>query len=118
MEFGPEILGHNGVYFATTNNSYDQCLRESGEDGLLALFQETVWRKTNWSVRRSRRPSHLPTCEQAEVLYPERLGVEYLRRVYVADEELYDVVGGWCREFDFPHVEVLQSGAKFGGCPN
>ena len=118
LEFDSEILTHDGVYFATTNNSYGQCLRGADGEGLTALFQERVWRKADWSVRRYGRPTHLPTCEQAEVLYPERLRGQHLRRVYVADEEHYDVVGGWLREFDFPDVEVLHSSDKFGGSPN
>lgn len=118
LEFDPEILTHDGVYFATTNNSYEQCVRGSGDAGLMALFKETVSRKVGWSVSRGGRPAHLPTCEQAEALYPKRLGFEFLRRVYVDNEERYDIVGGWLKEFDFPNVEVLWSNEKFKGCPN
>ena len=118
MEFDAKIITHDGVYFATTNNSYDRCIRGAGVEGLDALFVERVWRKADWSVGRRSRASYLPTCEQAEVLYPKRVGVEHLRRVYVAEEEHHDIVGGWLKEFNCPGVEVLRSGEKFGGCPN
>ena len=118
LEFDPQIMEHDGVYFATTNNSYDQCSRGAGEEGLVALFRERVGRKPGWSAWRHGRPSHLPTCEQAEVLYPGNLGVEHLRRVYVEKEEHSDIVGGWLMEFGFEQVEFVHSNDKFRGCPN
>ena len=118
LEFYSRIMTHDGVYFATTNNSYDRCIRSEGVEGLESLFVERVERKADWSVRRRSRAPHLPTCEQAEVLYPKRVDVEYLRRVYVAEEEHHDIVGGWLKEFNCPGVEVLHSREKFGGCPN
>lgn len=118
LEFDPYIMSHDGVYFATTNNSYDHCLRGAGVEGLMALFQERVWRKGDWDAWRRGRPNHLPTCEQAEVLYPGRLGAEHLRRVYVEEEEHCDIVGGWVKQFHFSQVEVLYSRDKFGGRPN
>ena len=118
LEFDPIILSHDGVYFATTNNSYGHCVREEGVGGFSALFQDSVRRKADWRVVRGSRRSNLPTCEQAEVLYPESLGVKYLNRIYVAKEEHYDIAGGWVKEFDARDVEVLLSSAKFVGVPN
>ena len=118
LEFDPNIMTHEGVYFATTNNSYSGCVRGLGVDGLSALFRPKVARKADWMVERDARGSNLPTCEQAEVLYPESVGVEHLRRIYVEESEHYDIVGGWLREFGCGGVNVSVSSAKFKGCPN
>lgn len=119
MEFDGKILAHDGVYFATTNNSYDLCRRGAGADGLQALFADRIVRKSNgWSVDRLGRAPELPTCEQAEVLYPGSVCIEYLRRVFVNDGDHYDAVGGWLQEFSRDHVEVTLSTRKFGGQPN
>ena len=119
LEFDANILTHEGVYFATTNNSYDLCMRDTGVEGLQALFSDRINRKSNgWSVNRLRRKPNLPTCEQAEVLYPESVSVEHLKRLYVMKDKHYDAVGGWLQEFDRSHVEVTLSRQKFGGQPN
>ncbi len=85
---------------------------------IMALFREMIRRKADWSVQRCKRPTQLPTCEQTEALYPKCERTEYLKRVYVAEEEHFDAVGGWLKEFDFVNVKVLFSRDKFGGCPN
>lgn len=118
LEFDSEILEHEGVYFATTNNSYELCQRGTGIDGLQALFADRVGRKEGWSVSRRGRPPHLPTCEQAKVLYPKSVSLDHLRRIYVQDAEHYDAVGGWLLEFDRSGVDVKVSRKKFGGQPN
>ena len=119
LEFDGNILAHDGVYFTTTNNSYDLCMRGAGAEGLQALFANRIVRKSNgWSVDRRGRRQELPTCEQAEVLYPESVSIEYLRRVFVNDGDHYDAVGGWLQEFNRDHVEVTLSTRKFGGQPN
>ena len=118
LEFDSSIMTHEGVFFATTNNAYELCERGRGVAGLKALFVPKVRRKNNWSAIRGRRASNLPTCEQAEVLYPESVDVEYLRRIYVEEGDQYDVVGGWLQEFDNKDVEVVVSPEKFGGQRN
>ncbi len=40
LTFGPEILGHPGVVFATTNNIYPSCRRAEGLDGFNSLFAD------------------------------------------------------------------------------
>ena len=118
LEFDSEILMHEGVYFATTNNSYELCERGTGIDGLQTLFADRVSRKAGWSVSRHGRSPNLPTCEQAEVLYPQPVSIDHLRRIYVQDAEHYDAVGGWLLEFDRSGVDIEVSREKFGGQPN
>ena len=118
LEFDSEILMHEGVYFATTNNSYELCKRGTGIDGLQTLFADRVSRKEGWSVSRHGRSPNLPTCEQAEVLYPQSVSIDHLRRIYVQDAEHYDAVGGWLLEFDRSGVDIKVSREKFGGQPN
>ncbi|WP_365344360.1 DarT ssDNA thymidine ADP-ribosyltransferase family protein [uncultured Sphingomonas sp.] len=119
LAFDPVIMTHEGVVFATTNNGYDRCSRAAGEAGLEALFQPTIRRKSNgWSVTRNQRVARLPTCEQAEILYPGEVSTDYLRRVYVSEEDHHDQARGWLDEFGLPNVDVLISPGKFDGMPN
>jgi ssDNA thymidine ADP-ribosyltransferase, DarT len=118
LAFDSQIMTHEGVVFATTNNSYELCSRESGLDGLLALFAPQISRKPTWRVGRGLRPQNLTTCEQAEVLYPGRLSTEYLRKIYVGEEDHHDLARGWLREFGPVGVHVVISAEKFLGRPN
>lgn len=119
LSFDSSIMAHEGVYFATTNNSYDMCSRARGAEGLSALFAPYIRRKSpNWGVSRLARPDWLATCEQAEVLYPERVSTDALRKVYVREDEQADKITGWLREFGLPHVEVVVSTQKFDGVGN
>lgn len=119
MAFDPTIMTHDGVFFATTNNSYEPlCTRETGDSGFARLFQEVVQRKSGWSVSRRGRAAHLTTCEQAEVLYPKQVSVEFLRRIYVQEGEHQDQARGWLTEFGLRNVNVVINPAKFQGCKN
>ena len=60
----------------------------------------------------------MPTCEQAEVLYPEKLSLDYLRRVYVEEGENHDAAVGWLSEFGYADVQVTVSKLKFVGKQN
>ncbi|MCE3026713.1 DarT ssDNA thymidine ADP-ribosyltransferase family protein [Salinicola sp. DM10] len=118
LAFSSEIMAHEGVYFATTNNSYEHCLRNAGVEGLELLFGASIPRKNSWRAQRLSRPLNLPTCEQAEVLYPSKVSISYLRRIYVKEEEHCDLARGWLLEFGLPSVEVVISTEKFLGRPN
>lgn len=118
MSFDPAIMTHEGVYFTTTNNAYEHCRREAEEEGLSALFSPSVRRKGNWSARRGSRANHLPTCQQAEVLYPHSLSLDYLRHIYVQSPEDSDRARGWLRDFGPPGVEVSLREDVFRGHPN
>ena len=123
LGFDPKIMSHDGVWFATTNNGYDACSRGKGQIGLQALFGPTVQRKFSgpygsWSVSRGLRSSELPTCEQAEVLYPDQLSLEYLRKIYVIEDEHHDIITGLLVDFDYENIEVLVEPNKFWGQKN
>jgi hypothetical protein len=118
LSFEPEILTHDGVYFTTTNNSYEHCSREVELVGLQALFANVIRRKGTWRAYRGNRPDRLPTCQQAEVLYPEALPLRFLRHIYVNKAEDADRVRGWLREFVVAGVEVRVEPQKFSGVPN
>lgn len=118
LSFDAEIMNHDGVIFATTNNSYDQCVREGGEAGLEKLFANRIVRKNGWAASRGQRAPELPTCEQAEVLYPGAVDTAFLRKIYVEDEEHHDQASGWLREFGHQGVQVEISPLKFAGKPN
>jgi hypothetical protein len=97
LAFDASILAHPGVYFATTNNTYKQCVRRGqGVAGLRALFAPTV--EWGWygskKVRWTGMPRAWPTDPQAEVLYPGEIGVDLLKAIYVREEERLDDVHG------------------------
>jgi len=123
LAFSSEVITHENVCFSTTNNGYEDAIRGKGESGFSNLFAPSIIRKLNgnygrWSCSRNFRESHLPTCEQAEVLYPEKLDLHYLNKVYVEDETHFDLVKGWVNEFNFPEVCVEINEQKFIGKPN
>ncbi len=119
LAFDAKIVTHEGVVFTTTNNSYDLCVRKDGLLGLRDLFESCIRRKSpSWKVSRLQRSLALPTCEQAEVLYPGEVSTQYLRRIYVLDENCHDIAKGWLREFGLRDVDVLISPQKFEGQPN
>lgn len=108
LSFDPVILSHPGVYFATTNNMYSNGVRRNtGAAGLQALFENRI---TQWPGKIVKRDSkllaNLPTCPQAEVLYPGELATEFLQRVYVSTGEGHDDICGQCAGVSFPDLEV------------
>jgi hypothetical protein len=119
LAFDAAVITHENVVFATTNNAYDLCQRARGVEGFEALFAPVVGRKTpSWRALRGIRSAELATCEQAEVLYPGSVSTDYLRRVYVREEEYQDQVAGWLEEFGLAGVEVVWSPLKFLGKKN
>lgn len=104
----PVILSHSGVVFATTNNIYSGVSRSEGATGLAALFAERVVRWSGNVVARSEDcPAGAPTCVQAEVLYPEMVSTQHLRRVYVATRHHKAVVKAQMASVRHPEVEVV-----------
>lgn len=119
LSFDSIAIADDGVYFATTNNAYDRCIRKKGLEGFNDLFAPVIERKSpSWNAYRSTRAERLPTCEQAEVLYPGALSARYLRRIYVLNEACYDTVVGWLGEFGFTNVDVQINPQKFQGMKN
>ena len=93
LSFRPDILSDPGVVFATTNNSYESVVqRGEGAEGLEALFGAAVaWgHYGSTHYRRTLMPDSWTTDDQAEVLYPNQLGLDHLQAVYVETEDLVD----------------------------
>ena len=124
LGFDPEFMTHEGVYFATTNNGFDACIRDVWKSGIKALFAPKVQRKSSrmhggpWIVQRGSRSIELPTCEQAEVLYPDQLDIEHLRKDYVEENEHHDMIAGLLAENGYENIKVLVEPNKFEGYPN
>lgn len=60
----------------------------------------------------------MPTCEQAEVLYPEKLSLDYLNTVYVEEVNQQDIVVGLLNDFNYDGVEVVLQPEKYVGRKN
>ncbi|ELS44108.1 Hypothetical protein PSSB64_4488 [Pseudomonas syringae pv. syringae B64] len=119
LSFDVAAMADENVYFATTNNSYEFCIRKKGLEGFSDLFAPVIRRKSpSWSAYRLARAENLPTCEQAEVLYPGALPIQYLRRIYVLNETCHDAVIGWLGEFGHADVDVQINPQKFQGVKN
>lgn len=114
LAFDPEITAHEGVIFTTTNNIYTGVRRGTGEDGLRRLFEQRV---TRWAgndvIRPDGHPLHLPTCPQAEVLYPRELSIDYIQRIYVREGTHADVVTAQLEVLNRDPVEVVIEPAVF-----
>ena len=94
LAFTPDILGHPGVVFATTNNIYPACRRAEGLEGFNRLFAESVRGRYDREHNRAGEPADWPTDRQAEVLYPGEVSCEYLRRIDVQREDTIDTMHG------------------------
>lgn len=93
LSFVPEIMSHDGVLFATSNNAYPKTERAPDWAGLEALFAPSVRQFPNKWVSRNKALSDAhTTCHQAEVLYPEELSLNFLRKIYVQTVEHQDEV--------------------------
>jgi len=87
LGFSPSLLDEIGVYFVTTNNIYSGAQRAPGVNGLENMFGQQIVRYPGTVITRlSSLPSSQPTCNQAEVLYPGELSLDYLNTVYVENE--------------------------------
>lgn len=119
LSFSPTILSHDDVFFTTTNNVYvEHVNRERGASGLVKLFEDRIRRKGDWTAHRGTRPENLPTCQQAEVLYPGRLSLEHLVKIYVRTDDEHDIVAGWLRLYSVNNVQIVIEPRKFKGVPN
>lgn len=86
LSFSTDICSHEGVYFTTTNNMYSSVSRQKGAEGLDALFAPQILQWPGKIISRlSTLTDNRPTCEQAEVLYPNEVSLKYLNRIYVAN---------------------------------
>jgi hypothetical protein len=88
--------------------------RGQGAAALANLFAARVIRwRDNIVVRSDELPDNFTTCQQAEVLYPGELSVEYLRRIYVTRDEDADEVHAQLAVVGFEGVEVVADPERF-----
>lgn len=93
LALDPQICTHEDVYFTTTNNMYSGVTRNKGTIGLEALFDTRIERwNTNIINREKTTPRNQPTCEQAEVLYPNSVLLDYATKIYVENDENLDKI--------------------------
>lgn len=95
LDFLPEIIDHDGVQFASTNNMYSGVVRRAGSTGLDALFAPKI---KQWNSSIVTRPATLnprfTTCPQAEVLYPGEISTDFLQAIYVSTEAVEEELAG------------------------
>ena len=94
--FEPAILAHDGVTFATTNNTYSKVIRGQGHRGFVQLFAPTVdGRLREAKVHRpANHKASWPTDRRAEVLYPNSVEFEYLNEITVRSAKDRSTVNG------------------------
>jgi hypothetical protein len=67
---------------------YSGVKRRRGAEGLEAMFENRIIQWAGKTICRSPSLDECsPTCEQAEVLYPEQIPLKFLQRVYVGNNE-------------------------------
>lgn len=116
MSFSPEILDHEGVWFTTTNNVYEDCCeRGQGLDGFEAMYASPI----EWGYygsrkhRGSRHEEAWPTDRAAEVLYPGAIALEHLQTVYVEGKQARRMVNAWTDSFAKPELSVTVDPTPF-----
>jgi hypothetical protein len=108
LSFDVAILDHARVWFTTTNNIYPPCKRGQGVDGLEAMFGSPI----EWGYYGHRRvrgrdhPDHWTTDRAAEVLYPARISLDFLQKLYVPGEGHRRLVNAWSESFGKPPLPV------------
>jgi len=91
LSFDASIAEHPGVIFSTTNNAYTHTSRAPDVDGFDSLFAPKIRQFSDkWVVRSRETPSSHTTCHQAELLYPEAVSLDHLRKVYFPSGEIAD----------------------------
>lgn len=108
LAFDPEILDHDGVWFATTNNIYPACRRAQGVDGFAALYADPVVGRYGIPCRRTGLPDSQPTDRAAEALYPESVDMNHLLHIYVRAPDDRRTIRAWCTAMnvEIPSVQV------------
>jgi len=115
LSFDVEILDHDGVWFTTTNNVYPVCERGQGEAGLEAMFAPKIPWGWQGSVK-TRDPDMREawtTCDRAEVLYPARIPLEHLQRIYVPGAQHRRLVKAWADVYDVDRISVEVAPSAF-----
>ncbi len=93
LSFSTDTLNQEGVYFTTTNNIFPSCKRGEGEAAFINMFAPSIEGK--FQKKFCRTTQHMPswtTCEEAEVLFPEFLTLDYLQKIYVPNLDVKRIV--------------------------
>jgi ssDNA thymidine ADP-ribosyltransferase, DarT len=108
LSFDVAILDHDDVWFTTTNNSHPPCERGQRIEGFEAMFGSPIewgWYGTKkW--RNATCPDAWPTDRAAEVLYPTRIPLSFLQKVYVPGKQHRRMVDAWAESFAVPELPV------------
>jgi len=119
LSLNSSILSHEGVHFVTTNNIYTGASRKRGGEGLEALFAASILQQRRYvgSNKIVHRPDDLsesiPTCPQAEVLYPRQIPIEYLERIYCETGEDADWASATLETFNLREIDVVVEPGRF-----
>ncbi|MET7714829.1 DarT ssDNA thymidine ADP-ribosyltransferase family protein [Streptomyces sp. NPDC005407] len=114
LSFAPVIMTHPGVLFAPTNMAYQGVTPAPGVEGAEALFAPRVpggWGRT---THRYGQASNVPTCPQAEVLYPKIISTQYLQCIYVLTEEDAAKAHGIVSASEHDEVDIIVDPVTFG----
>lgn len=93
LSFSTEVLNQQGVFFTTTNNIFPSCTRGEGEASFECMFASSIEGKRQKIFSRTEQHhSSWTTCEEAEVLYPDFLTLDFLLKIYVPDIDVKRIV--------------------------
>lgn len=115
MSFDVDILDDEGVWFTTTNNIYGPCRRALGVPGFDAMFGEPIAFGHHGSMmtRTHGMPRAWPTDRTAEVLYPERIDLTRLRKLYVLEAQHRRLIHAWTDTYGLEELPVEVNGHAF-----
>ncbi|OUS32024.1 hypothetical protein A9Q98_02405 [Thalassotalea sp. 42_200_T64] len=113
LSFSPSLLNDDGVFFTTTNNIYPSCLRGEGVSAFGRMFNNSIEGKFQKTISRTiEHKESWTTCEQAEILYPGKLSLDYLQSIYVKDIQSKHIVKSQLAALNLKH-DVVVCPAKF-----
>lgn len=115
LAFDPVILSHPGVQFVTTNNAYSWHLeRGGGPAGLEKLFATSVKGVYGKPIARQiAMPRNFPTDPQAEVLYPESVHTDFLRRIVVPSQQDAETVASKISALQHRPIPIIVDPSMF-----
>lgn len=103
LAFDPSVMEDDGVIFCTGNNTWPRTLRRTGPEGLEGMFAEKVpGTYSSWVNRATSTPSNVPTSLEAEFLYPGRISLERLKRVYFEHSSHASEFTAYARTMEVP----------------
>lgn len=98
LAFSPAIMTHPGVLFCSGNNTWPNTRRAEGINGLAGMFADQVPGTYNSLIKRPpAHPRNVPTSLEAEFLYPDRISLDHLLRVYFECQDNADEFVAYAR---------------------